>query len=418
MKSIELFAGAGGLCLGVGRAGFEHVAIIEQDPWACETLSENSQWPVICRDVAHFDYRSINEKIDLLAGGPPCQPFSYGGRHQSHMDPRDMFPEAIRAVRELQPRTILFENVKGILRNQFSNYLEYIRLQLRHPDLLARQCEFWQDHLGRLQQHETSGSSLGLTYNVILQVLNAADFGVPQKRERVFIVGFREDLRVEWSFPEVTHSQDSLYWSQWRSGKYWEIHGISNSQRPRNGRGHECAKKLKAPPTTSPWLTVRDALIDLPDPEMHPRLAKKFTSHDFIPGARVYKGHAGSPYDAPAKTIKAGVHGVPGGENMLLRSDSSVRYFTIRECARLQGFTDSFVFHGSWGRIIKQLGNAVPVGIAESVAASIFQALTEYDLKNTGEKRTIELQTKSYALCSKEHVPEEAVDRWRPAFLP
>lgn len=383
MNTVELFAGAGGLGLGIEQAGFKHIAVIEQDSWACNTLVENRQWPVTRSDVINFDYGRINNEVDLLAGGPPCQPFSYGGRHQAYLDSRDMFPEAIRAVRELHPRVFLFENVKGILRNQFSNYLEYIRLQLRHPNVMINQGQSWKDHLRYLQKHETSGSRSGLSYNIIRHVLNAADYGVPQKRERFFIVGFRGDLEIEWSFPEATHSHDALLWSQWRSGEYWDIHKVESKECVSTGQEKMSAMHLRLPPTTSAWRTVRDALVGLPDPEIYPCRAKKFATHEFIPGARSYKGHTGSPYDSAAKTLKAGVHGVPGGENMLLRPDSSVRYFTIRECARLQEFPDDFVFHGAWGRIIKQLGNAVPTGLAQSVAGSIFNALSEHDSKKT-----------------------------------
>jgi DNA (cytosine-5)-methyltransferase 1 len=120
---------------------------------------------------------------------------------------------------------------------------------------------------------------------------------------------------------------------------------------------------------------VRDALEGLPDPEAHPKLATAFSNHRFQPGARSYKGHTGSPLDEPAKTLKAGDHGVPGGENMLLRPDGSVRYFSVRESARLQTFPDEFLFHGSWTETMRQLGNAVPVELAALVAASVHSQL-------------------------------------------
>ena len=102
---------------------------------------------------------------------------------------------------------IHFENVKGLTRNSFRNYFEYIRLQLEHPEVKARRDEEWQDHLARLERHHTSGSRAGLNYRLVTQVVNAADYGVPQRRERVFFVGFREDLEIRWSFPLATHSQ-------------------------------------------------------------------------------------------------------------------------------------------------------------------------------------------------------------------
>jgi DNA (cytosine-5)-methyltransferase 1 len=104
---------------------------------------------------------------------------------------------------------------------------------------------------------------------------------------------------------------------------------------------------------------------------MHPRLAARILNHRFQAGARSYPGHTGSPIDEPAKTLKAGDHGVPGGENMLRKLDDSIRYFTVRESARLQAFPDNFLFHGSWTETMRQLGNAVPVTLAEAVAGSI-----------------------------------------------
>ena len=126
-----------------------------------------------------------------------------------------------------------------------------------------------------------------------------------------------------------------------------------------------------------PWVTVRDALSDLPDPETNPEGAAKIADHRFQPGARSYPGHTGSPLDEPSKTLKAGVHGVPGGENMLRRLDGSIRYFTVRESARLQCFPDEFVFHGSWTETMRQLGNAVPVRLAEEVISSVGKVLRE-----------------------------------------
>jgi len=372
MRSVELFAGAGGLGLGVAQAGFDHSAVVEWDRWACDTLKDNKPWPVTQGDVRLMSYDGLGT-IDLVSGGPPCQPFSLGGKHNAHLDHRDMFPEAIRAVRELRPRAFVFENVKGLTRATFQNYLTYIRLQLAHPEVTARPEEPWIDHLGRLEQHETSGSTSGLRYNVVLRLLNAADHGVPQRRERIFLVGFRSDLGVEWRFPDETHSAAALTWSLTHEDEYFDRHQIGRAERLLL---REAAPRIKGDkPTSLPWLTVRDAFLGLPDPELQPKAAKGFPDHRFIPGARSYPGHTGSPLDAPAKTLKAGVHGVPGGENMLRRPDGSIRYFSIREAARLQTFPDDFLFHGSWTETMRQLGNAVPVRLAGIVARSVADQL-------------------------------------------
>jgi DNA (cytosine-5)-methyltransferase 1 len=296
-----------------------------------------------------------------------------GGKHAGPLDPRDMFPEAVRAVRALKPRAFLVENVKGLTRNTFSSYLEYIRLQLTYPEIITKSGEAWLDHLKRLERYHTSGKPAGLHYRLVMRLLNAADYGVPQKRERVFLVGFRSDLNIEWNFPSPTHSEDALLWSQWRSGSYWEKHRVPKNKRAQDGKGR--ADSLSSEPELLPWATVRDAIDDLPDPEIHWRAASAIPNHVFQSGARSYPGHTGSPIDEPAKTLKAGDHGVPGGENMLRRADGSIRYFSVRESARLQTFPDDFWFHGSWTETMRQLGNAVPVRLGNVVAKSVYNQL-------------------------------------------
>jgi len=385
MRSIELFVGAGGLGIGASRAGFKPAAVIDWDKWACDTIRQNkrrglepfSSWDVVECDIRQFDFAKVDGAVDLVTGGPPCQPFSLGGRHRAFLDERDMFPQAVRAVRTLRPKAFVFENVKGLTRATFASYLEYIRLQLRHPDVRALHEEPWLNHLARLEEFETSGSKDGLHYNVVMRVLNAANYGVPQRRERIFIVGFRSDLAFDWHFPSETHSQDALLWSQWRSGDYWEKNEVAQKDRPEGGRGKARAMRLDEPLEQDAWVTVREAIADLPDPEQERRKASKYHDHKFMAGAKSYPGHTGSPLDEPAKTLKAGVHGVPGGENMLRRPDGTVRYFTVRESARLQTFPDDMVFHGSWSEIMRQLGNAVPSDLAHAVLNSVKDRLTQ-----------------------------------------
>lgn len=388
MKSVELFTGAGGLAIGTAKAGFHHLALVERDKHSCHTIRENQQrgvsvvrdWCVHQMDVVDFDFSTVGGEIDLLAGGPPCQPFSIGGRHGAHLDERDMFPRFFQAVRELRPKAFLIENVRGLLRQNFINYFEYITLQLAHPEIQPKQDESWVDHLARLERHHNSGARNDLGYRVTFRLLNAADYGVPQKRERVFIVGFREDLNANWSFPEPTHTEEALIWHKWVTGEYWERHGVSSNDRP------EMPAKLKSRlqrfganllgTMAAPWCTVRDAISDLPPPE-NIDLAASIPNHVYIPGARSYPGHTGSPLDEPAKTLKAGVHGVPGGENMLALPSGEVRYFTVREAARLQTFPDDYYFPCTWGESMRQIGNAVPVTLAYIIAVSIRKHLEE-----------------------------------------
>lgn len=379
MKAIELFAGAGGLAIGVSRGGFRPVQIVEWDRWCCDTMNENRRaaseksvlkWPEPTHgDVRSVDFRPHEGKADVVTGGPPCQPFSLGGKHRAFDDRRDMWPEAVRAIREIRPKAFIFENVKGLTRASFATYLSYIELQLHHPGLVRLSEEDWRSHFGRLQQHHTSGGAVEPEYKVLYKVLNAADYGVPQKRERVVFVGFRADLGIGWQFPEETHSFDSLLWDVCRTGEYWDRHKVPFLQRDIDARLEARADRLTHRPEARPWMTVRDGLKGLPDPRSPE--ASKFKNHRLQPGARSYPGHTGSPLDLPAKALKAGVHGVPGGENTLRLPDGSVRYFTVRESARLQTFPDAYELHGSWSEAMRQLGNAVPVKLAEVIARDV-----------------------------------------------
>lgn len=390
MRSIELFVGAGGLALATTNAGFDHDVVIERDQNACETIRRNKaagmahvrDWRVWQGDVSKYDFRPHAETIEFVSGGPPCQPFSIGGKHTGMDDRRNMFPHAVRAIREIAPKAFLFENVRGLLRKSFANYYSYIIHQLTYPEIARRGDEEWTDHLARLQKAVTGGKQKGLRYNVVYQVLDAADFGVPQRRHRVMIVGVLADLGIRFGFPSPTHEEDALIYSQWVSGDYWERHRVPKRQRPRPNDALrakiERISSLFPRAMLKPWLTVRDAISDLPQIGPGER-CNRTPNHFFNPGARVYAGHDGSPLDWPAKALKAGDHGVPGGENMLRLHDGSVRYFSVRECARIQTFPDEWVLEGSWTESMRQLGNAVPVRMAQTVAAELRLMLRRAD---------------------------------------
>ncbi len=387
MRSIELFVGAGGLALGTSQAGMRHCVAIEKDRNACNTLRRNKaegtpsvrDWQILEMDVCDYDFSIHEGEVEVVVGGPPCQPFSLGGRHKGYADKRDMFPQAVRAVREIMPKAFIFENVKGLLRQSFANYYQYIIHQLEHPTVTGKGDEEWIDHFARLEKIKTSSSQCkGLRYNVVFQLLNSADYGVPQCRERVIVVGVRDDLGVEFSFPLATHSYDSLLYDKWVSGDYWERHRIPKSKRPalpeKLRRRIEGLEVLIPEMLAKPWRTVRDAISDLPSVAIG-QTSRQVANHFLNPGARSYPGHTGSPWDEPAKTLKAGDHGVPGGENALRLDNGNVRYFSVRECARLQTFPDDWVFEGSWTESMRQLGNAVPVKLAEVVAGRLVDVM-------------------------------------------
>ncbi|WP_062304350.1 DNA cytosine methyltransferase [Demequina subtropica] len=380
MRSVELFAGGGGLALGTHLAGFTAEVVSEWNNWCCDTLRENraAGHPLVQGidvregDVRGVDWDAIEPGVDLVSGGPPCQPFSGGGKGRAADDSRDMFPATADVIRRLQPRAFIIENVRGLTRSAFSDYYSYIQLRLAHPELAPREGEAWSDHAARLQAEHTSVRS-DLQYRVVPTLVNAANYGVPQQRWRVFFVGFRSDVDAEWSFPAATHSAEALRHVQDVTGDYWERHNVAKRDRlvPKDLSAKR--RELDADNGLKPWRTVRDAISDLPEPTLNG--STKYLNHVLQPGAKSYPGHTGSYIDAPSKALKAGVHGVPGGENMLRRPDGTVRYFTVREAARLQTFPDRYRLHGPWGEAMRQLGNAVPVLLAEKVAASVHEHL-------------------------------------------
>lgn len=332
MQTLELFAGCGGLAKGLELAGFEHAGLLEINHQACESLRANFDSRLVHEmDIKRVDFHEF-VGVDLVSGGPPCQPFSLGGLAKANNDARDMFPQAIRAISEIKPRGFVFENVKGLLRTKFAPYFNYIVLRLSFPDCVQKSGETWRSHLGRLESIVKGAHYAGLRYNVQFKLLNAADYGVPQVRERVFIVGLREDVKVAWTWP------------------------------------------VKVCVDSASRIPISSALADVPDPLLDPSYAR---DHVFIDGARVYPGHTGSDFSKPSKTIKAGAHGVPGGENMLRFADGSLRYMTVHEAKLIQTFPPDYRITGSWGEAMRQIGNAVPVKLAQCVGSRLRQVLVE-----------------------------------------
>jgi DNA (cytosine-5)-methyltransferase 1 len=383
--SIELFTGGGGLALAMHGAGFRHLLAVELERRACATLRLNQaedystgkpqptrlrdKWPLIERDVHAVDFTPWIDAVDVVAGGVPCQPWSLGGAHKGYDDPRNLWPELFRCVRETRPKAVIAENVKGLLRPSFRPYYDYILRELAAPLEQRIDGEDWQDHDKRLlkaiRANDTDPTE---RYDVKHLLVNAANYGVPQVRWRVFVVAFRKDLGLaDWNFPEPTHSESALLDAQ-DSGDYWEQHGM--------------APRFDLPSQILPigdgkkrWQTLRDAIRSLPEPlsdyEEHP----DWLHHQKWPGARQYPGHTPNDLDRPAKTVKAGVHGVPGGESVFRQDDGSIRYMTVRETARVMTFPDDWRLAGPRGEQMRQLGNAVPVQLAQIMAKSVATAL-------------------------------------------
>ncbi|WP_038965596.1 DNA cytosine methyltransferase [Bradyrhizobium diazoefficiens] len=383
MESAELFAGCGGLAMGMARVGFRHTFLAEFNDDAVATVLHNKErgvehvrdWPIERQDVREVDWKA-HQTLELLSGGPPCQPFGIGGKKQGHKDHRDMWPEAIRAIREAKPRLFLFENVRNIAGPKFRSYLQWIVYSLERPSNLRKDGETQIQHALRLRSSRAKQE-----YRVSWQVVNAADYGAAQIRHRVLIFGLRSDVGVAPFDMSPTHSRDRLLWDQYVTGEYWKRHGLKKRKPSEQDAARVDALKKGDEPETLPWVTVRDAIAGLGEPN-----GKR--NHVFQPGARVYPGHTGSPLDLPAKALKAGDHGVPGGENMMVKDDGTVRYFTTREAARLVGLPDDYEFPRSWSESMRQLGNAVPAQLGTAAGSWLLKLAA-------GEALPLELERRS-----------------------
>lgn len=202
-RSLEICAGAGGQALGLENAGFEHIALVELEPLACETLRINRpKWNVIQGDLRKFEATAYNGQVDLLAGGVPCPPFSIAGKQLGQMDDRDLFPEALRLAKECNPKAILLENVRGLLDPKFESYRSEIIKEL---------------------------GSLG--YKSDWQLLNASEFGVSQLRPRAILVALKEEYFEHFEWPKKHKRKpqpvgDLLYESMaelgWESVNEWK----------------------------------------------------------------------------------------------------------------------------------------------------------------------------------------------------
>lgn len=399
--------------MAVERAGFRPLLFNEFAKRACETLVENKadryeldagtppipevgdRPPLIEGDVSKVDFDYLKDRVDVLAGGPPCQPFSLGGVAKGDGDERNGFPHMFRAIRDMSPKAVICENVRGLLRPSFMPYFRYIERELSLPFVERREGDSWTDHNEVLQELLSTGNvdpSQG--YEVRHYPVNAADYGVPQIRNRVIIVAFRKNLNADWDlFEEMVaprFSEASLYEAM-NSGEYWERHPEVSAEireRVMERVPHHVAKPLGGGETL-PWRTLRDAikgingLPTLPPIEHLDRQERKvggFVDHIGWPDARIYPGHTPNELDRPAKTVKAGVHGVPGGESVMLLDDGTHRYMTVRETARVMTFPDEWKLAGPRGEKMRQLGNAVPVLLGQAFAGAVAAVLDKAEL--------------------------------------
>jgi DNA (cytosine-5)-methyltransferase 1 len=324
LEAIDLFAGAGGLSLGLEAAGFVPKAAVESVPDACATYrSKHPETKVFEADISTVDFKAMRGCFALVAGGPPCQPFSIGGKRLAADDPRNGIPQFLRALRELRPGAFVLENVAGMAAGA------------RQPYLLAV--------IGQMEQ---------LGYSTTWRVLEAADFGVPQKRRRLFIVGTKSADR--FGFPPATHG--------------------SGVRRPYRSAGSVIGHE--APPGRPNTAIVTYAL--------HPSL-RPSAYH-----GQLYNG-GGRPIELtkPAPTMLASMGGnktpwvdtlgiVPEYHVHLLAGGSprcglvpGARRITVEEAALLQGFPTGTTFAGRPSSQYRQVGNAVPPALAEHVGLAL-----------------------------------------------
>lgn len=374
---VELFSGLGGLAIGLDRAGWEHRLLVERDANAVATLAGNdltSGWPLHDGDLRDLDLSDVGGELDLLAAGVPCQPFSQAGAHAGPDDERNMFPETFAAIRALKPKAVLIENVRGLARPAFEPFVEYVVDHLRLPGHARRGKETWPEHHKRLQKAlKRAPNDPKERYVVEWRPICVADYGVPQRRVRVIIVAIRADLAPSWVWPEPTHSQEALLLDQ-LDGHYWNWHGLPPRSPILAPLTRKRVRRLVHPTPIDRWRTLRDALVGLPEP-VEEGEDPTLNWHSLWPGARLYRGHRGSDLDKPSKTIKAGVHGVAGGEHIVHLDSGGYRYLTVRECMRVQDLPDELEVDAPRTVAIRQIGNAVPPTIGEVFGTAIAQAI-------------------------------------------
>ncbi|EFR31856.1 DNA cytosine methyltransferase [Eremococcus coleocola] len=324
---IELFAGAGGLALGLEEAGIEGKLFVEFDQRACETLRENRpDWNVIEDDIANVDFSQYKNKIDVVSGGAPCQAFSYAGKRLGFGDTRGtLFAEFARCVKEVQPKIFLFENVKGLLSHDKGRTFKTIK-------------------------HEFE--SLG--YEIGYKVLNAAYFGVGQKRQRLIVIGIRSDLKdkIDFEYPkedgEMTILRDVLK-------------DVPDS--PYQPYSENKRKVMELVPAGGCW-------VDLPE-----EVAKDYMGKSYYSGGGRRGMARRISWDEPSLTLTTS----PSQKQTERCHPEETRPFTVREYARIQSFPDEWEFCGGLSDQYKQIGNAVPVELARRIGLEIIKALDMED---------------------------------------
>jgi DNA (cytosine-5)-methyltransferase 1 len=329
---LELFAGAGGLAVGLEKAGLKCVALNEIDKWACQTLRKNRpKWNVLEGDIKNFDFSDYKNKVDVVTGGFPCQAFSYAGKKLGFSDARGtLFYEFARVVKEVNPAICIGENVRGLLSHDKGKTLQGMISILNE-----------------------------IGYKVApIQVLKAINFRVPQKRERLILVGIRKDIDLLYEYPKPLKAiytlKDAL-----KKGRLFE------SDAPKsNGAKYPQSKKvvLDLVPPKGYW---RDLPIEI---------QKKYMGGSFHLGGGKTGIARRIGWDEPCLTLTCS----PAQKQTERCHPDETRPFTVREYARIQTFPDNWKFEGSLAQQYKQIGNAVPVNLGAEIGFSIVKILNKH----------------------------------------
>ena len=329
---LELFAGAGGLAVGMEKAGLKCVALNEIDKWACQTLRKNRpNWKVLEGDIKSFDFTEYNKKIDVVTGGFPCQAFSYAGKKLGLADARGtLFYEFARVLKEINPPICIGENVRGLLSHDNGKTLNGMISIL--------------DEIG---------------YNVVpVQVLKAINYNVPQKRERLILVGVRKDVNIKYEYPKpykkIYTLRDAL-----KKGE------LFNRDVPESQGVKYPASKVKVLDLVPPKGYWRDLPLNI---------QKEFMGGSFYLGGGKTGIARRIGWDEPCLTLTCS----PAQKQTERCHPDETRPFTVREYARIQTFPDDWTFEGSLAQQYKQIGNAVPVNLGREVGYSIIEFLNKY----------------------------------------
>ncbi|NCA85759.1 MAG: DNA (cytosine-5-)-methyltransferase [Clostridia bacterium] len=329
---LELFAGAGGLAVGLEKAGLKCVALNEIDKWACQTLRQNRpQWNILEGDIKDFSFNDCHNKVDVVTGGFPCQAFSYAGKKLGLNDARGtLFYEFARVVQQVNPLICIGENVRGLLSHQKGRTLQGMISIL--------------DEIG---------------YRVApIRILKAVQYRVPQKRERLILVGIRKDISIYFEYPKPHHKTYNLE-DALKKG------ALFNSDVPKsNGAQYPVYKKeiLEMIPPKGYWR-------DLPVEKQ-----KEYMGGSFYLGGGKTGMARRIGWDEPSLTLTCS----PAQKQTERCHPDETRPFTVREYARIQTFPDEWVFAGSVAQQYKQIGNAVPVNLGQEVGYSVVKFLNEY----------------------------------------